>query len=99
MKRQAREADMRSLDRRSMYRIFAPLDAEEPLPRELLLAGRRHRTVGRTELAGALWLPALAAVLLLSSWGKVNGILAFGVIVLLFVIFWVFARSCRPKPE
>jgi hypothetical protein len=82
-----------------MYGIFAPLDADEPLPRELLLAGRRHRTVGRTELAGALWLPALAVVLLLSAWGKVDGILALGVIALLFVTFWVFARSGGPEPH
>jgi hypothetical protein len=88
---------MRSLDRRSMYRIFAPLDAGEPLPRELLLEGRRHRTVGRRELAGALWLPALAVVLLLAAWGNVNGIMALGVIVMLFVTFWAFARSGERK--
>ena len=97
MRKQVREADMRSLDRGSMYRIFAPLDADEPLPRELLLAGRRHRSVGRSELAGALWLPALAIVLLLSAWTKVNGLLAVGIIVLLFVTFWMFARSGERK--
>ena len=97
MKKQVREADMRSLERRSMYRIFAPLDADEPLPRELLLAGRRHRSVGRSELAGALWLPALAIVFLLSAWTKVNGLLALGIIVLLFVTFWMFARSGERK--
>ena len=35
------ERDLRSLDRRSMYSIFAPLDADERLPRELILEGKR----------------------------------------------------------
>ena len=59
MRTQVRESDMRSLDRRRMYEIFAPLDADERLPRELVLEGRRFRRVGRRELAGFLWLPAL----------------------------------------
>jgi hypothetical protein len=54
-----RERDLRSLDRRSMYSIFAPNDANERVPRELILEGRRYSTLGRSELAGALWLPAL----------------------------------------
>ena len=29
-----RESDLRSLERRRMYTIFRPLDADEPLPRE-----------------------------------------------------------------
>ena len=47
-----RESDLRSLNRKSMYAIFAPLDPNERLPRELLyegpaprgisLLGRRH---------------------------------------------------------
>lgn len=59
MRAQAREAHMRSLDRQRMYAIFAPLDPDERLPRELLIEGRRFRSVGRRELAGFLWLPAL----------------------------------------
>jgi hypothetical protein len=59
MRSQVRESDMRSLDRQRMHEIFAPLDANERLPRELLLEGRRFRSVGRRELAGFLWLPAL----------------------------------------
>ena len=54
---------MRSLDRRRMREIFAPLDADERLPRELLLEGRRFGSVGRRELAGFLWLPALLVAL------------------------------------
>jgi hypothetical protein len=76
-----RESDLRSLERPRMYRIFAPLDADEPLPRELLLAGRRYRSIGRWELAGALWLPALALILTVGGWsgmppGLVIGLLA-----------------------
>ena len=66
--------DLRSLERPSMYSIFAPLDAEEPLPRELLIEGRRHRTVGRPELAGMLWLPALCGLLFLDSWAHLSAI-------------------------
>jgi hypothetical protein len=50
-----------------MYSIFAPLDATERLPRELILEGRRHRTVGRRELVGALWLPAIFTILVIAS--------------------------------
>ena len=65
-----RESDLRSLDRARLYTIFAPLDVDEPLPRELLLAGRRHRTLGRWELSGALWLPAVIAILLAGQWAR-----------------------------
>ena len=59
--------ELRSLDRRSMYSIFAPLDAEERLPRELILEGKRHRIMGRRELAGALWLPTLFLIVAVAS--------------------------------
>ena len=45
------ERDLRSLNRRSMYSIFAPLDADERLPRELLMEARRAKQLGRRELA------------------------------------------------
>jgi hypothetical protein len=61
------ERDLRSLDRRSMYSIFAPLDANERLPRELIMEGKRHRTVGGRELAVALWLPAVFLILTIAS--------------------------------
>jgi hypothetical protein len=67
MRTEVRESDLRSLDRRRMYEIFAPLDADERLPRELLLEGRRFRSVGRRELAGFMWLPALMV-----SWAAVS---------------------------
>ena len=61
------DRELRSLDRRSMYSIFAPLDAEERLPRELILEGKRHRIIGRRELAGALWLPTLFLIVTVAS--------------------------------
>jgi hypothetical protein len=61
------QRDLRSLDRRSMYSIFAPLDANERLPRELILEGKRHRTIGRREVAGALWLPVVFLILSIAS--------------------------------
>jgi hypothetical protein len=79
-----RESDLRSLERSRMYTIFAPLDAEEPLPRELLLAGRRYRNVGRWELAGALWLPALVLVMSLAAWRRFPAPLAVGLLVSIF---------------
>jgi hypothetical protein len=96
----------RSLDRRSMYSIFAPLDPNEPLPRELLYESqRRYRlfgevppdenAAGRRELAGMLWLPALGLVLLLSAWANLGALRTVGAVTLLLVGFWRFARSGR----
>jgi hypothetical protein len=85
------ERDLRSLERPSMYSIFKPLDPDEPLPRELLLAARRQRSVGRRELAGALWLPGVVAILLLAQLENLGGLPAGGLIGLLLVALSVFA--------
>ncbi|HEV1992585.1 MAG TPA: hypothetical protein VGR34_06955 [Candidatus Dormibacteraeota bacterium] len=74
--RYTRESDLRSLERRSMYTIFAPLDAEEQLPRELVLEGKRHKAIGRRELAGALWLPALFLILFFAGSNKLDAVAA-----------------------
>ena len=72
------ESDLRSLNRRSMYSIFPPLDAEERLPHELLQerpAPRglsvppRYGQLGRKELAAALWLPAVLLLLAAAALG------------------------------
>src|ERR1700693_716690 len=84
------ERDLRSLERRSMYSIFAPLDANERLPRELILEAKRHKTLGRRELAGALWLPALFLIIAMISWAHVSSQGAFGLIGLLYAGFWAF---------
>jgi len=87
------ERELRSLDRRSIYSIFAPLDADERLPRELILEARRHKTLGRRELAGALWLPALFLIVVLVSWARVSGATAFAVIGVLYGGFWAFVLA------
>jgi hypothetical protein len=74
-----------------MYSIFAPLDADEPLPRELLLAARRHRTIGRWELAGALWLPALALILTVGAWSRMPSALAIGLMALTLAALVAYA--------
>jgi hypothetical protein len=91
------ERELRSLDRRSMYSIFAPLDPNERLPRELILEARRYRTVGRRELAGVLWLPALWLVLLFTGWVNANTLVALGVVALIYAAFWIFALSGRRR--
>ncbi len=88
-----REDRLRSLERKSMETIFAPLDPNEALPRELLKDARRYKTLGRRELAGALWLPALVAVLFLASWSHLDSTMALGSVGLLLLGFVVFAIS------
>jgi len=83
----------RSLERRSMYSIFARLDPNERLPRELLVEGNRHRRIGmrRIELAAALYLPALMlAVLVMGSVG-LSPTVAFAVAGVMFVGFLIYA--------
>ena len=90
---------LRSLERESMYSIFAPLDVNEPLPRELVKESRRYRTLGRRELAGALWLPALATVLVVASWSGIHGLIVLGIIALMLLGFVVFVVSGERKTQ
>jgi len=76
-----------------METIFAPLDPDEALPRELVKDARRYKTLGRLELAGALWLPALVVVLFLAAWSSVGTTMALGSVGLLLLGFVVFAVS------
>jgi hypothetical protein len=84
---------MRSLDRHRMYEIFAPLDPDERLPRELLLEGRRFRSVGRREAAGLLWLPALLASMAVVSKFGGGAPAAVGGAAALLAGLTLFARS------
>jgi hypothetical protein len=93
MRTEVREADMRSLDRRRMYEIFAPLDANERLPRELLLEGRRFRSLGRREAAGVLWLPLLLASLTTAGWLGLGAATAVGSAAVVLVGLSLFAKS------
>ena len=95
MRTQVRESDMRSLDRRRLYEIFAPLDPDERLPRELLIEQRRFRSVGRREVAGLLWLPSLLVCLSVLSWMGAGGPAAVGLAAALFAALWWFAQSGR----
>jgi hypothetical protein len=95
MKTQVREADMRSLERRSMYSIFAPLDPNERLPRELLIEQRRFRTVGRREVAGLLWLPALLLTITAVGWIGVPAAIGMGAIMILSS--WLYVQSGKQK--
>jgi len=68
------ERDLRSLERRSMYSIFAPLEGDDGLSRELALEDRadptragelavwgfmRRRMRRRRRLADEVWVPAM----------------------------------------
>jgi hypothetical protein len=67
------ERDLRSLDRRSMYSIFAPLDPNERLPRELLLERARFNPFQGNppwdRVASFLWIPALLLILVIIALG------------------------------
>jgi hypothetical protein len=93
MRAQVREADMRSLDRRRLYEIFAPLDPDERLPRELLMEARRFRSLGRREVAGILWLPSLLLSLTAVKWMGGSAPAAVGAAGALLIGLGVFARS------
>lgn len=95
--------DLRSLERASMYSIFAPLDPDERLPRELieekrppigiaLLAGfpRKFR---RRELAAGLFVPALFLLLAVAGVAKLNGQITFVAAALLVAGFIAFAAT------
>jgi hypothetical protein len=76
-----------------MYSIFAPLDPEERLPRELLMEQRRFRSVGRREAAGLLWLPALLVSLTAVRWMGGNAPAAVGAAAAVLASLSLFARS------
>ena len=97
MRRRLELRDLRSLERRSMYSIFRPLDPEERLPRELILEGRRHRLIDirHLEIAGALYLPALIVALLVMGAVHLNPVLSFVVAGVLFAAFFGFVVSAR----
>ena len=87
--------DLRSLERRSMYSIFHPLDVNERLPRELLLEGRRYRWVDlrHVELFGFLYLPGLIFMVVVV--GTFNMDLAFAVGGLALVGVFAFVLTAR----
>lgn len=97
MARRLEERDLRSLERPGLYKIFAPLDPDERLPRELFLEAKRYRPVGRRELAGALWLPALWLVLSLGGWLNSSTLVMLGFVALVYAGFWAFILIGRHR--
>ena len=76
-----------------MYSIFKPLDPNERLPRELLMESRRYGSIGRRELAGALWLPALWAILSVGGWITGDVLVVLGAVALVYAALWTFVLS------
>ena len=76
-----------------MYTIFKPLDAEEPLTREQVLAAKRFRSVGRWELAGAIWLPSLVAIMVLGQLTNAPSPMALAAVGLTFLGLLGFALA------
>jgi|SRR6266480_660404 hypothetical protein len=89
--------DLRSLERRSMYTIFHPLDPNERLPRELLLEGRRHRLmdIRHLEIAAALYLPALIAAIVALGALNLNPVIGFILAGVLLAGFYVFVLKAK----
>lgn len=80
-----------------MYSIFHPLDANERLPRELLLEGRRYRffDVRFMELLGFVYLPGLIfGVVVLTSFG-VQPLVAFGIAGFVFAAFFIYVLKAK----
>jgi hypothetical protein len=93
MKKRLELRDLRSLERRSMYSIFHPLDPDERLPRELIREGWRLRRleVRYIELVAAFYVLA-GALLVMGSLG-IAAPVAFGVAGVMLLGFVVFAVS------
>jgi hypothetical protein len=89
--------DLRSLERRSMYSIFHPLDVNERLPRELILEGRRYRWVElrHLEIFGFLYLPAL--ILTIVVVGTFSMALAFAVAGLSLLGAFAFVVAAKSR--
>ncbi len=97
MRRRLELRDLRSLERRSMYSIFHPLDPNERLPRELLMEEKRWRRLsGRdVDLVAAMYLPALIVIVVVLGSLGVNMLLAFGVAGLVLAAFFFYVLKVR----
>jgi hypothetical protein len=92
-RRPLEERDLRSLQRRSMYSIFQPLDPAEPLTRELVREAKRQRyfSVKRMEIAAYLYLPALMLTILAVSALHGSVLMGFAAAGVLLAGFFVYA--------
>jgi hypothetical protein len=83
----------RSLERRSMYSIFARLDPNERLPRELIVEGKRHRRIGMRwiEIAAFSYLPVLMLVVVVVGSAGLSPVVAFAAAGVMFVGFLIYS--------
>jgi Flp pilus assembly protein TadB len=83
----------RSLERRSMYSIFARLDPNERLPRELILEGKRQRRSGLRwiEIVAFFYLPALMLVVVVVGSAGLSPAVAFAAAGMMFVGFLIYS--------
>jgi TRAP-type mannitol/chloroaromatic compound transport system permease large subunit len=95
MRRRLELRDLRSLERRSMYSIFHPLDVDERLPRELILEGRRYRwlELRHIEILGFVYLPLL--ILTVVVLGSFSMALAFAVAGVAFAAVFAYVLSAK----
>ncbi|HYU63164.1 MAG TPA: hypothetical protein VEN12_05230 [Verrucomicrobiae bacterium] len=90
--------DLRSLERRSMYSIFHPLDPDERLPRELILEGKRYRMLEKRTLfaiVGVAYLPTLMLAVIVLGSLNVSALVAFGLAGLALIGVYVYVVSTR----
>jgi len=90
--------DLRSLERRSMYSIFRPLDPNERLPRELIFEGRRYRWLEKRAVltwVGVLYLPAVMLTVVVLGSLNVGALIAFGTAGLALLGVYIYVASAR----
>ena len=90
--------DLRSLERRSMYSIFHPLDPNERLPRELILEGRRYRFLEKRAMltwVGILNLPALILTIVVLGSFNFGALVAFGTAGVALLGVYAYVVSAR----
>ncbi len=95
MRRRLELRDLRSLERRSMYSIFHPLDPDERLPRELILEKRKRPGLHFIELAALAYLPGLILTIVLMGSLGINMAIAFAVAGLLLAGFFLYAIRAK----
>jgi len=90
--------DLRSLERRSMYSIFHPLDPNERLPREMIFEARRYRFLEKRALltwVGVLYLPALLLTVVVLGSLNLGALIAFGTAGVALLGVYVFVASAK----
>lgn len=98
MRRRLELRDLRSLERRSMYSIFHPLDPNERLPRELILEAKRYRFLDKRAFlgwVGVLYLPMLMLTVVVLGSFNVGALVAFGVAGVALLGVYLYVASAR----